>query len=121
MKATKIHVSAGRTFNHPYEQYSNFRSDASLDAELLEGESPLEAIKAAQAQVEQLAEDHKQNLLKSIHELHDLTLRQREMCELSKELSKSQKRLDEIRKQHPELHLPLLENGESEQEYDPTP
>ena len=41
MKITEIVVSAGRTFNHPYENFSNLRPQVTLKATPDEGESPL--------------------------------------------------------------------------------
>lgn len=105
MKATKITVSAGRTFNHPYESFANFRSHAEVEYELSEGEDPIAATQAAQAQVEGLVEDHKRNLLKSVHELEQMRTAQAEMKGLQKQLQDAQRRLDEIRATHPDVNL----------------
>src|SRR5216684_1345039 len=105
MKIKTITVTAGRTFNHPHEQYSNLRPEVTMVAELAEGEDALAATKQLQQQAEGLVEDHKQGLLKSLEELYQLTERQAEMRGLQKELSKAQTRLSEIRSEHPELAL----------------
>jgi hypothetical protein len=105
MNITKITVVAGRTFNHPHEQYSNLRPEVTLEASLSQGENPVDAVKALQAQAEGLVEDHKQGMLQSLEELYQLSERQAEMRGLQKELERAQGRLNELRAQHPELKL----------------
>lgn len=105
MKINTITVTAGRTFNHPHEQYSNLRPEVTMTATLDEGEDPVQAARGLQATAEQLVEDHKRGLLNSIEELYQLTERQAEMRGLQKELKRAQNRLDEIRKTHPTLQL----------------
>jgi GTP1/Obg family GTP-binding protein len=105
MKATKITVSAGRTFNHPFEQYANFRAHAEIEYNLEDNEDPIKAIKYAQSQVEELAEDHKRNLLKSVEELETMRRDAAEIKGLQKQISETQRRLDEIRSAHPQLNL----------------
>lgn len=105
MTITKITVTAGRTFNHPHEQFSNLRPEVTLEATLAEGANPVEAVKALQAQAEGLVEDHKQGMLRSLEELYQLTERQAEMRGLQKQLKMAQDRLEEIRTKHPELRL----------------
>ncbi len=113
MKITEIKVSAGRTFNHPHESYSNLRPHVELRAALEEGEDPVAAIRELQGQAEQLVEDHKQSMLKSIEDLHELTERQQEMTTLQEQLGRAQTRLDQIRKHYPQLQaLPLKEEPE---------
>jgi hypothetical protein len=103
MKVTTIDVSAARTFNHPHEQYSNLRPEVRMVATLEEGEEPASAVKLLQAMAEGLVEDHKQSMLKSLEDLHQLSERAQEVRGLQKELEKAQARLDAIRKQHPDL------------------
>ncbi len=105
MKITEIIVTAGRTFNHPHEQYSNLRPDVVLKASLEEGEDPLAAARELQAKAEGLVEDHKRSLLNSIEELYQLTERQSEMRGLQKQLQEAQKRINQIREESPELKL----------------
>ena len=105
MKITSITVTAGRTFNHPRENYSNLRPEVVLNASLEAGEDASSAVKSLQAQAEQMVEDHKQGLLKSIEELHQLTERQAEMRGLQRQLEQTQQRLTEIRTENPELML----------------
>ncbi len=106
MEITEITVSAGRTFNHPYETYSNLRPGVTVKATLAPGENPTKAINELQALAEKTVEDHKQALLHSLEELHYLTEDQRDMTTLAEQITRSQQRLDEIRKQHPQLTLP---------------
>ncbi len=108
MKIVEVNVSAGRTFNHPHESYSNLRPSVNFKATLEEGDDPISVTKDLQRQAEQLVEDHKQNMLKSLEDLYDLTERQREMTTLEQQLGRAQSRLDEIRKTYPKLQsLPL--------------
>lgn len=105
MKIQTITVTAGRTFNHPHESYSNLRPEVVLTATLDDSDDPTEATKKLQTRAEGLVEDHKQMLLKSIEELWQLTERQAEMRGLRKQLSVAQDRLDAIRREHPQLAL----------------
>jgi len=111
MKITEITITAARTFNHPHEQYSNLRPEAVLRASVPEGEDPVACVRQLQAQAEGLVEDHKQGMLRSLEELYQLSERQAEMLGLQSQLKRTQDRLDEIRKAHPELKLT---NGEAE-------
>ncbi len=103
MQITEITVSAGRTFNHPYEQYSNLKPYVTMKAVLSEGEDAAAATKELQKKCEELVEDHKRNMLQSLEELRELSQRQQEMASLSAQLGRAQARLEEIRKEHPEL------------------
>jgi hypothetical protein len=105
MKINTITVTAGRTFNHPHEQYSNLRPEVSMTATLDEGEDAATATKELQSRAEGLVEDHKRGLLTSIEELYQLTARHAEMRGLQTELQRAQNRLAEIRKEHPTLQL----------------
>jgi predicted KAP-like P-loop ATPase len=105
MKIKCITVTAGRTFNHPHEQYSNLRPEVTMTATLDDGEDAAEAAKQLQQRAEGLVEDHKQGLLKSLEELYSLTTKQAEMRGLQRQLADAQSRLDEIRKEHPQLTL----------------
>ena len=106
MQVTEIVVSAGRTFNHPYEQYSNLRPQVTMKAALQEGDDPDQAAMALQAKAEKLVEDHKNSLLKQITELHYLSEAKREMQDLEQRLHTSQMRLNQIRVENPQLVLP---------------
>lgn len=109
MKIKQITVTAGRTFNHPHESYSNLRPEVALVAELLDDDDPLVATRELQQRAEGLVEDHKNGLLKSIEELHQLTEQQAEMRGLQQQLKAAQDRINQIREKHPELQL---SNGE---------
>lgn len=98
MTTKTIKVTAGRTFNHPHEQYSNLRPEVAIEAVLTDGEDVAAAVRTLQQQAEGLVEDHKQNLLKSIEELYQLSTRQAEMRGLQRELERVSSRLEEVRK-----------------------
>jgi chromosome segregation ATPase len=97
VKIEQIKASAGRTFNHPYEQYSNLRCDVHLDARLEDGEDPVEAVGKLQAQVEELAEGHKQALLKNLHTLQRIAEATTEISELERRMQHADGRLKELR------------------------
>ena len=103
MKITEIVVNAGRTFNHPYEQYSNLKPGVTLKATIDDGEDVAAAVRELQQKAEGWIEDHKQGLLRSIEELQRLTERQAEVRGLEESLRRAQERLDAIRSLHPEL------------------
>ena len=105
MKINQIVVRAGRTFNHPHESYSNLKPEVELTATLEAGDDTNTSVKQLQAQAEGMVEDHKQGLLKSIEELHNLTERQAEVRGLQSELNRAQSRLEAIRSENPELLL----------------
>lgn len=110
MRITEITVSASRTFNHPYEEYSNLKPGVVLKASIDEFEDYEAAVKALQAKAEGMIEDHKQSLLKSIHDLAQVTEMQREMRSLESQMRSAQERLEEIRARNPEL-LPTAQIG----------
>ena len=68
MKITEITISAGRTFNHPYEPFSNFRPSLQIKAVPTEdGEDAVKIIKNLQAIAEGLMEDHKKHILEVLN------------------------------------------------------
>lgn len=69
MKITEIKVAAGRTFNHPFESYSNLRFDLHFNAQLDDADDPAKALEELQARAEEAAERHKEWLLSYIREL----------------------------------------------------
>ena len=105
MKIKSIQVSAGRTFNHPHEDYSNLRPSVTMVAELGEDEDADQVTRQLQNRAEGLVEDHKRQLLASLEELYQLTQRQAEIRGLQRQLEQAQNRLTEIRRQNPELQL----------------
>lgn len=111
MKITTLTVTAGRTFNHPHESYSNLRPEVVLTASLEDGDDPDACVKQLQARAESLVEDHKNGLLKSIEELHELGQLRSEMLSLGSQVQRHQQRLEEIRRQHPGLVAQLGEGA----------
>jgi hypothetical protein len=105
MKINTIQVTAGRTFNHPHEQFSNLRPEVTMTATLEDGEDAAKATRELQAKAEQIVEDHKRGLLTSIEELYQLTERQAEVRGLQQQLEMAQKRLESIRQENPTLQL----------------
>ncbi len=102
----KITVSAGRTFNHPFESYSNLKPFVTVEADLQEGEDFKEVTKELQAQAEQLVEDHKQNMLKSLRDLHTIGEKQRRIASLESSIQRNQVELKEERIELAKFGLP---------------
>lgn len=115
MKITTIQASAGRTFSHPHEDYSNLRPHITLIATLEEGDDPAKCAQALQQQAEQLVEDQKQNMLKALEDAYQMTTAQREMVGLARQLKSAQDRLDDLRKQWPGMAQLQLSGTESSQ------
>jgi chromosome segregation ATPase len=103
VQITNIEISAGRTFNHPREQYSNLRPEVRLTASLEPGEDVNAKVQELQAKAEKLVEDHKNNLLAEIESLHELTEHQAELVNLETNLRRAQERIEEIRRDYPAL------------------
>lgn len=95
MQITQINVNAGRTFNHPHEDYSNLRADISLQAVIEDGEDPIEATKELQRQAESMVEDHKQSMISDIEKVHQIA-RTRDQLERAKRYYSDQ--TDEIQR-----------------------
>ena len=100
MKITEIIVHAGQGFNHPYEQFANFKPSVSLKAVLEDGEDPSLVVKQLQAKAEGMVEDHKNHILSTLRELHHLSVNEQRAADLSRKIAQAQRELDEIR-QHP--------------------
>ena len=107
MKVTTITIKAGRTFNNPYESYSNLKPEVELVATLEDGEDFEAATKALQAKAEGLVEDHKNALLKNLDEVDRMTKRQAEVSSLESSIKRSQASLDRLRKEAADSGVPL--------------
>lgn len=97
MKVTQVTVNAGRTFNHPYESYSNLRPSVTFTAQVEDGEDYRAITHKLQAEAEQMVEDHKQHMLDSLHKLEEMNLREREIAKLDSLIKTSQSRLEALR------------------------
>lgn len=107
MEIVEIVVSAGRTFNHPFEDYSNLRPQVTLKAALQAGEDAGACVKQLQAKAESLVEDHKQMMLKTLHRLHEYTVAEREIANVESELRIGQGRLERLREQRIAMQMEL--------------
>jgi hypothetical protein len=102
MKVQSITAKAGRTFNHPYESYSNLRCDVEMSAVLEPGDDPAASVKELQARAETLCEQHKQQQLESLHMLEEQQRLQARRMSLEDQISRHQNELDQIKaKQEP--------------------
>jgi hypothetical protein len=105
MQIVEIVVHAGRTFNHPYEDYSNLRPSVSMKATLGPEDNPEKVIQELQARAEALVEDHKRNMLRSLEELYHLGRAQQELISLENQLKNAQERIQELREKDPRLTI----------------
>lgn len=112
-KITEITVSAGRTFNHPHESFSNLKPHVALKVEVLPGEDAGEVAKRLQVQAEGLVEDLKQSMLKSLEELYHLSKTQARIEGLRSTIERAQRELNVARK---ELPAPTLDQDQIEDE-----
>jgi len=106
MKITEIVVSAGRTFNHPYENFSNLRPQVTLKATIDDGDDAIAAAKELQGKAEMLVEDHKRSMLQTLHELHHLSMAKQEIYDIERKLAGMNERLKDLREENPQLELP---------------
>jgi Zn-dependent M16 (insulinase) family peptidase len=113
MKITEIVVSAGRTFNHPYESYSNFKPQVTLKATLTEKDEPIAATKKLQAAAEQLVEEQKQRMLQDLEDLQNQARRQATIASLERTIKQAQDELAEMREAKA-----LVSPGETEDDDD---
>lgn len=113
MRVTEITVGAGRTFNHPFESFSNLRPSVTFKAELQDGDDPATVARDLQAKAESLVEDHKQFMLTSLRNLHYLTEAQRRYTTLQEQIKQAQADLENLRSENPQLELPAADEGEA--------
>ena len=98
MKITEIIVGAGRTFPHPYEDYSNLRPQLTIKAEINGDESDIEKhVKELQAQAEKLIEDHKNHMLQSLSYLYHLAEYEQRVESLEDNIKRYQQELEDLR------------------------
>ncbi len=112
MNVTQITVSAGRTFNHPHEAYSNLRPEVTMTATLDPSDDYEQAIKTLQEQAETLVEGHKEAMLKSIEGLYQLDQAKDRVGQLTSAIRKAREEIDYTLKEYPQLNIPELENEE---------
>lgn len=110
MKVTEVIVSAGRTFNHPYEQFSNLRPGITVKATLEEGDTLEQVSKELRAKAESLVEDDKKNMLDSLRKLHLMAKYEDQVTSLEDKIKEAQEQLEHVRKQKQGL-LPGMEEG----------
>lgn len=117
MKVTQIVVNAGRTFNHPFESYSNLRPEVTLTASLDEGDSVDECTKSLQAKAEKMVEDHKNHLLDSLTLINERQGVAREIESLESNIKRCQTSLEHLRERQEELEAHGIEH-ENRHEYE---
>lgn len=108
MKIQEITVHAGRTFNHPYESYSNFKPGVSLRATLEDGDDPETAIKTLQAKAEQAAEQQKEQILADLAMLRERARRSARLTTVTAEIARLQVEKTELER----ADTPALESDD---------
>jgi DNA repair exonuclease SbcCD ATPase subunit len=106
MKIERITVSAGRTFNHPHESYSNLKPFITLEATLIEGDDPEACVKELQGKAERMVEDHKTNMLASLNSLYEAEQINGQILSMESELKRAQSRLEQLRSRQRALPIP---------------
>jgi hypothetical protein len=111
MKITEITVHAGRTFNHPYEQYANFKPGLSLRATITsEDEDVEQATKALQTIAERMAEGQKQQILADLHHLE-------RQARISSSIASTERQIERLQQELATLkQTPQIETTKQEQE-----
>jgi ABC-type phosphate transport system auxiliary subunit len=105
MTITQITVSAGRTFNDPYEQYSNYKPYLTLTATLEDDDHRDECIEMLQAKAERLMDSHKRKMLSDLRALQAASQIRQEVSDLEAKITRFQERLEAIKHNAPELPL----------------
>lgn len=103
MEIKTVVVTAARTFNHPFEQYHNFRPGVTLTASLSDGESAEIAVKELQAQAEKLIEMHRILMLDELQKVQEQGHARERAAALAETLRRAQQEMDVIRRQYPDL------------------
>lgn len=93
MQITEIQVHAGRTVNHPLEQYSNLKPSISLKAVLTVGDDPEQSVKGLQALAERLVEEHKHQMIADIKALDYRMRQQADLKSAERELVRLEERI----------------------------
>lgn len=97
MKITEITVHAGRTFSHPFEQYSNLRPEVQLRATLDDGDDPVISVKNLQRQAEELVERQKQQILADLRQLERKARLDSSIASTEKQIKKLTDELNELK------------------------
>jgi hypothetical protein len=103
MNITQITVSAGRTFNDPFENYSNYKPYLTLTATLADDDQRKECIEMLQAKAEKLMDNHKRKMLSDLRALQAASQIRQEVSDLEAKIDRFQERLDAIKRNSPEL------------------
>jgi hypothetical protein len=97
MQITQISVSAGRTFNDPYESYSNFKPHLTLTATVGEGENPIHCLRDLQDIAERNMDEHKRKMLSDLRALEAASQIRQEVSDLEAKITRFTERLNAIK------------------------
>ena len=109
MKITEIEVVAGRTFNHPYETYSNMRPSLRMKATIEDGDDACTQAIYLQQRAELMIEDHKQKMLRDIETLRTSSDRAGRIAALESSIRSNLAALEELA---PDLAMQLTDGSE---------
>lgn len=111
MKVTQITVSSSTGFNHPYEQYANFKPHVSLTAELEADDNVEHRTRELQAVAEKLCQDQKQLILNQLEWSRRLENINDEIESINRRREKSegeQERLSELKQLQEKINEKLF-------------
>jgi hypothetical protein len=94
MKIVRITAHAGCTFNHPHEQYSNFRPGITLEAEVEKRDDLEVVVKELQAATQELLDAEKARILADCGRVHKVRLLKAEMAAFIEQANSAQADID---------------------------
>jgi hypothetical protein len=98
MKVTNVTVWAGRTFNHPYENYSNFKPSISISADIAADGDYEKALEQLQTEAEQMMERHKERMLSDLERLRKIEFNTSRAERLHETIKQAEKELAVLKK-----------------------
>ena len=120
MIVTQITIRAGRTFNHPHEQFSNLRCDVEATATVAENESAADAIKLLQSRLEEAVEEHKNKMLTDIRFLKQKAELEKSIAKAEREIQEREQYLKSMREHRDNMtESTLVTIGVDDEEYEP--
>lgn len=109
MKIKNIKVTAGRTFPHPLENFSNIKFELSISAEIEESENFEKALDILRVEAETLAEAHKRELIEDHKKLEALKEQRRDVERLQENIDQNQEAIKRTEAKLGTTHLKVLQ------------
>lgn len=116
MQIKEIKVGAGRTINHPVEDYANLRPSVAIAATLEPNDDVAACTKRLQLQAEQLVEDHARNLRDAIVQQARLGKVQEQLSRISDQIKQAEAERDRLGREYQQMNKahPILAAGEED-------